>query len=111
MLEGIPGVDFLQESDAGVLQTAAPGHDPVYFIALCAADPDCLPRVQNGLSLFDDSAESVYRHYYHEIRKNMAAGEILAGKDRELAGLRAALGSGSSAERSRPWWRRLFGGR
>jgi len=46
---------------------------------------------------FDDEAESVYRHYHHEIGKNMSAGELLLRKDREIASLKAELqGSGAS---------------
>jgi SAM-dependent methyltransferase len=108
-LDGAPGVGLLQESDGSVRPSATPGHDPVYFIALCAADQDSLPPTEDGLSLFDDAGESVYQHYYHEIRKNMAAGELLAGKERELEELRAELAAGPAAARP-PWWRRLLGG-
>ena len=109
-LDGAPGVGLLQESDGEVRASAVPGHEPVYFIALCAADEGSLPSPQDGLSLFDDAAESVYRHYYHEIRKNMAAGELLAGKERELEALRAELQNAGPAAPRPPWWRRLLGG-
>jgi len=113
-LDGAPGVGLLQESDGQVRPSATLGHDPVYFIALCAADEDSLPSLDDGLSLFDDVAESVYQHYYHEIRKNMAAGEILADKERELAKLRAELSAAREAAAApqprTPWWRRLLGG-
>jgi len=114
-LDEAPGAGLLQE-DGGELQArTSPGHDPVYFIALCARNQACLPQVENGLNLFDDAEESVYRHYYHEIRKNMAAGEILAERDREIAELRAELkaelGAARSAQTGLPWWRRLLGGR
>jgi SAM-dependent methyltransferase len=113
-LDGAPGVGLLQESDGRVQPSASLCHEPVYFIALCAADEDSLPSPGEGLSLFDDASESVYQHYYHEIRKNMAAGEILADKDRELAELRAELSAAretAAAPQSRaPWWRRLLGG-
>ena len=80
----------------------------MYFLALCAGQEADLPAVPAGLSLFDDADESVYAHYHHEIRKNMAAGGVLAERDREIADLRAALAD----ERARrtappgPWWRR-----
>ena len=57
--------------------------------------------------MFDDAAESVYAHYYHEIRKNMAAGGVLAEKERELEDMREAL---ARASQRPPWWRRLLGG-
>lgn len=105
---------FLEESGDDVLATARPSREPVYFLALCAASAACLPEAGARLSLFDDAGESVYAHYHHEIRKNMAAGELLAGKDRELSELRSQLAAlradPGAPTTSRPWWRRLFGG-
>jgi SAM-dependent methyltransferase len=107
-LEPRPGTLLQQEDQGRVSALKAPGHDPVYFIALCARDEAHLPDAGHGLSLFDDAADSVYEHYYHEIRKNMAAGELLAARDREINELKSRLdGAGARP----PWWRRLFGGR
>lgn len=72
-------------------RSAAPLQDPVYFIALCAADASDLPDPGLALSLFDDAGQSVYAHYYHEIRKNMSAGALLAERDSEIEKLRAEL--------------------
>jgi hypothetical protein len=80
----------------GITRRPAPLHDPVYFIALCAASAADLPEPGAGLSLFDDAGETVYAHYHHEIRKNMAAGEILAERERELAApARTRAGAGA----------------
>ena len=123
-LDGKPGVHFEQEDGAGMRHAAAPPHDPVYFIALCAAGEADLPEPGAGLSLFDDAGETVYAHYHHEIRKNMAAGEILAERERDLAererqhereleALRVELAQARQMRQAprahRPWWRRLFG--
>jgi len=105
-MEEQPGVSFHQEKDGEVAGFSEPPHDPVYFMALCAADEACLPATGQGLSLFDDAGESVYEHYYHEIRRNMAAGELLAAKERELAELKSALEQNQSGS---SWWRRLLG--
>jgi SAM-dependent methyltransferase len=110
-LDGAPGLRCLQEQRGEVQAGDAPAHEPVYFIALCAAKEADLPDVGHGLSLFDDADESVYRHYYHEIRKNMAAGAILAERDREITELRAALEAGQAEPAPTSWWRRLLGGR
>jgi len=110
-LDDAAGVHCLQECNGKIEAGDAPAHDPVYFIALCAAEETALPEVGHGLSLFDDAGESVYAHYYHEIRKNMAAGEILAARDREIAGLRATLEAGRVEPAQTSWWRRLLGGR
>lgn len=105
-LEPFPGVSVHHERDGDVHTSTSPQHDAVYLVALCAAGPDDLPAMDIGLSLFDDAAESVYEHYYHEIRKNMAAGGILLEKDREIEELKRAL---ENAARPASWWRRLLG--
>ena len=64
------------------------GYDPLYFIALCSNAP--LPAEPPALSLFGDREESVYAHYNHEIRKNMAAGARIAELEAEVERLRAA---------------------
>jgi len=110
-LEDGSGVDFLQERDGDIGSGKGPAHDPVYLIALCAAEERSLPTPDHGVSLFDDAGESVYAHYYHEIRKNMTAGEILEARDRELAELRSRLAEAESGQSRTPWWRRLLGGR
>jgi SAM-dependent methyltransferase len=54
---------------------------PLYYIAACSNDP--LPSLP-ALSMFGDQAESVYAHYYHEIRKNMSAGARIQQLEAEL---------------------------
>lgn len=68
-----------------------PVPEAMYLLAFCAAEDAALPGLEHGLCLFDDAEESVYAHYHHEIRKNMAAGAILEERDRQLAEARAAL--------------------
>jgi len=64
---------------------------PMYFIALCAARQDDLPDLDGNVWLFDDLQESVYQHYYGEIRRNMAAGGIIAGLETEIERLKTQL--------------------
>lgn len=105
-LEPFPGVSVHHDEDGEIRTASSPQHDAVYLLALCAAEPGHLPAMDIGLSLFDDAAESVYQHYYHEIRKNMAAGGILLEKDREIEELKLAL---DKASNPLPWWQRLLG--
>lgn len=63
------------------------GYEPLYFIAVCSRAP--LPAEPPALSLFGDREESVYAHYNHEIRKNMAAGARIAELEAEIERLRA----------------------
>jgi SAM-dependent methyltransferase len=63
-------------------------YDPLYFIAVCSRQPlTDLPEI----ALFGDRDESVYRHYNHEVRKNMAAGGRIVELEAEVAALRAEL--------------------
>lgn len=91
-----------QAKEGNILQGPLTGA-PVYLIALCAAREDLLPDLQGRLWLFGDEEESVYRHYYHEIRKNMAAGELLAARDAEIEQLKRQL-----SDRRTRGWRRWF---
>jgi len=94
-------------------------YDPLYFIALCARDPRDLPDASRGLlSLFGDREQSVYRHYENEIRKNIAAGGVLADLQTRLALAQAralvaeariaALAHGSGSTPARGLFARLF---
>ena len=74
-----------------IITSDTPGYAPLYHIALCAAHQDCLPDTDQALWLFGDEQESVYQHYYHEIRKNMAAGGLLEEKDQQIGRLKGQL--------------------
>lgn len=64
----------------------------VYFVAVAAHCGDDLPPDLDGqVDLFGDAAESVYRHYEHEIRKNMAAGGVIQDLERRVERLRERL--------------------
>lgn len=94
---------------------------PLYFIAICARQVKYLPELP-GFDLFGDAEESVYRHYEHEVRKNMKVGAILNARDAELADerlehskTRARLQAleqvhveKSKGTATRPWWRKFF---
>ncbi len=75
----------------------------MYFIALCAQSEAHLPDLDGRLWLFDDREESVYQHYHGEVRRNMAAGGIIAGLQEKIAELATRP---EPAKRS--WWRRLL---
>ncbi len=91
--------------------------DPMYFLVACAATEAELPDLP-GLHVFSDQEESVYRHYEHEIRKNMQAGQMLIERDRRIAELEAALAAARTATvaptapgsppAALPFWRRWF---
>ena len=103
-LDGQEGVSLLQESRDGITRSKSPRHEAVYLLAFCAADEMHLPPVDFGLSLFDDAEETVYEHYYHEIRKHIAAGMLLQQRDEEISRLKTEL-----AKAGRPLWKRWLG--
>lgn len=64
----------------------------VYYLAVAAHRAEDLPPALEGhVDLFGDAAESVYRHYEHEIRKNMAAGGVIQDLERRIQQLRERL--------------------
>ena len=84
-------------------------YDPLYFVAICSRRPlNDLP----GIALFGDREESVYAHYNHEVRKNMAAGARIAELEKQVAALNeekvaaSRRSDPSSTPDARRWWRR-----
>jgi ubiquinone/menaquinone biosynthesis C-methylase UbiE len=99
-----------QAVDASVARAAEMPHAPTYLLALCAAEAERLPASAADLWLFDDREESVYDHYHGEIRRNMAAGGLLAERDAEIERLKGALEEArAEAGAKRPWWQRWLG--
>lgn len=92
------------EADGTLTHASHPAPAPLYFIAVAAATGVDLPASAD-LSLFDDRAESVYRHYNDEVRKHIRAGHLLAERDAEIERLRQ-LSETSLWQRLR---QRLFG--
>lgn len=106
-LDGVENVSLDQISGQTLKRPPGITQAPMYFIALCAAREATLPDSTGGLWLFDDQEETVYQHYHGEIRRNMAAGGLMAGLEKEMTALQRELEQ--MAHRKRSWWQRLFG--
>ncbi|MBZ0223791.1 MAG: class I SAM-dependent methyltransferase [Dokdonella sp.] len=74
--------------EGGPLQEGL-AYEPIYYLAVCSNAG--LPADLPAMSWFGDREESVYSHYNHEIRKNMAAGAHIAGLEAEISRLRATI--------------------
>ena len=99
------GLDQISADKTGTPESFT--QPPMYFIALCAAGQASLPDVDGCVWLFDDLEESVYQHYHGEIKRNMAAGGIIAGLEKEIEALKEKL---KQTPPPRPvWWQRLLG--
>ena len=105
-MEGFDRVAIDQISAGATHSPGSITQPPMYFIALCAAQPSSLPGVDGCLWLFDDREESVYQHYHSEIKRHMAAGGIIAGLEKQIAELKDRLDQSSPPADS--WWRRFF---
>jgi ubiquinone/menaquinone biosynthesis C-methylase UbiE len=105
-LDEIRTVSLSRHQDKSVTRLNQFAREPMYFIALCAADETHLPVMETDLWLFDDADESVYTHYHGEIRRNMKAGGLLLERDREIDDLRLQLAKRGEQV---PFWRRWFG--
>lgn len=85
---GIAAATAEQAADGTTLVKSGLLYDPLYFIAVCSRRPlGDLPQ----LALFGDRAESVYQHYNHEVRKNIAAGGRIAELEAQVDQLRAEI--------------------
>jgi SAM-dependent methyltransferase len=77
-----------QATDGSTLVKSGLVYDPLYFIAVCSHRPlNDLPQ----LALFGDRDESVYTHYNHEVRKNIAAGGRIAELEAQVDALRTEV--------------------
>jgi len=101
-MDGIDRVTIDQVSGDELNTPASFTQPPMYFIALCAAEQANLPVVDGQLWLFDDRQESVYQHYHGEIKRNMAAGGIIAGLQKEIGELK-----NQAVPPRDSWWRRF----
>ena len=95
-LDGFEHVSLDQVSADKVETPGSFTQAPMYFIALCAAGQIDLPKLDGNVWLFDDFEESVYQHYYGEIRRNMAAGGIIAGLEKQIEQLKSRLEQATS---------------
>jgi ubiquinone/menaquinone biosynthesis C-methylase UbiE len=101
-LEAEPRVARPQTAVQGQPPVAGLGLDPLYFIAACSNAADGLPAdLEDSLSLFTDREESVYAHYNHEVRKNMAGGARILELEAQVAALTT----------ERDHWQQLAAGR
>ncbi len=97
------------DADGGALSPTL-DYAPMYFIAVCAKQG--MPAHLPGVALFGDREESLYSHYNHEVRKNMAAGARIAELEAELERLRGTTrddtvsGAEAAGKPARRWWRR-----
>jgi 2-polyprenyl-3-methyl-5-hydroxy-6-metoxy-1,4-benzoquinol methylase len=106
-MDGFNQVGLNQVSADEINTPASFTQPPMYFIALCAAEQANLPDVDGQMWLFDDREESVYQHYHGEIKRNMAAGGIIAGLEKEIEELKNQSEQAVSNQPS--WWQRLLG--
>jgi SAM-dependent methyltransferase len=106
-MNGIGETSLDQVTESGVQSPPGITQAPMYYIALCAAEQAYLPETEGKLWLFDDTDESVYQHYHGEIKRNMAAGGIIADLQKKIAKLEKLNQEIPTARAS--WWQRLLG--
>ncbi|MFC1796467.1 class I SAM-dependent methyltransferase [Pseudomonadota bacterium] len=85
-LDGTGGVETLIHGEDGIEQGL--NYPPMYYVAVCAKSNATLASLP-ALSLYGDAEESIYTHYYHEIRNGMWAARRIAELERQLAILAA----------------------
>ena len=111
-LDRVENVSLDQATEKNLALPSGIPQPPMYFIALCAAEETSLPDSDGQLWLFDDQEESVYQHYHGEIKRNMAAGGIIAGLEKEIEALKDQaenVKATQAVQSQASWWQRLFG--
>ena len=111
-MDGVDQTSFDQVSGEALKTASEVGQAPMYYIALCAVEHKHLPETKGNLWLFDDDEESVYQHYHGEIRRNMAAGNIIAGLEKKIEALEYKVAENKATEnpgKHSSWWQRLLG--
>lgn len=78
--------DLVVKTDAGIERGMA--YPPMYYMAVCAKSARLLQALP-GLSLYGDAEESVYAHYYQEIRFGIWAHKRIAELEAKLSRLQA----------------------
>jgi SAM-dependent methyltransferase len=74
--------ETLTHTDSGITQGL--NYPPMYYVAACAKSPSVIAALP-GLSLYGDAEESVYAHYYQEIRYGIWARQRIAELEAQLA--------------------------
>lgn len=59
-------------------------YPPMYYVAVCAKSPQAIQSLP-ALSLYGDAEESVYKHYYKQIRYGTLLRERIAELEAQLA--------------------------
>jgi ubiquinone/menaquinone biosynthesis C-methylase UbiE/uncharacterized coiled-coil protein SlyX len=83
--------EYLLSDDHGINDRAHPAAEPMYYIAVCCRNPSMLPAAINKLSLFSDSAETVYRDYINQTRRVLDLDRLLINRENLVAERDAAL--------------------
>jgi ubiquinone/menaquinone biosynthesis C-methylase UbiE len=89
-----------QEKASRIECMQRPSSEPVYLLAICANSTGDMPNFDQSLFLFSDESESVYQHYYHEIRRNMETGAILQHLESRVDTLLTELAAAREANKN-----------
>lgn len=90
-VDGAPGGWSAASVEARTTLKDGLAGSPMYYLAVCAHRPEVLDAWRGRLDLFADVEQSVYAHYYDEIRKGIHLAGVVEGLRAEIAALKAAL--------------------
>lgn len=82
-------------------------HEAMYFLAICAQEPQYLPaQLEQRLWLYDDAAESVYAHYNQVVRELLGLTALYQQQQAELAALKKTTAPTLPPTRWQQLWQR-----
>ena len=77
--------EYLVGDGGQVIAGQCPSVEPMYYIVACSRNPTALPGALNKLSLFSDTAETVYRDYVRQTRRVLELDRLLIDRERLVA--------------------------
>ena len=82
---GADSTEYLLMTPEGISTAEHPGVEAMYYLVVCSAGKDALAGIENKLSFFSHSSESVYTDYEYVTRRAIELDKILKERDEALA--------------------------
>jgi len=82
---GADAMEYFLMTPEGITPVDHPGVEAMYYLVVCSAQEEALAGIENKLSLFSHSSESVYTDYMYQTRRKIELDKTLEERDEALA--------------------------
>jgi SAM-dependent methyltransferase len=97
---GTDAMEYFLMTPEGIAPADHPGVEAMYYLVVCSADAGALGGIENKLSFFSHSSESVYTDYTWVTRRAIELDKTLKERDGTIASLRQQL----DKQAGLGWW-------